>query len=252
MVTPVRLKLPNQLSQDEKSAVIEYITKWKHNRFTVVANEQSIVPYSNVDLKHITSGHSLTEKCMNLIMKRFFVEDIPRKQVNAENVDVWIIENEYLSKGFITCVLATDAQLFAERMQTLTEFGQSQLLRLDPYVPDHLELCLVMLPDEQGVPLWYRSQFHQKLADNHAQVGLIDFGTTVNIPENNIRAFPSHLAYECSSMVCKLRAKVDLELLDDVYFANYENITVDKINPLGKYHEINISERYFTFEQDFV
>lgn len=252
MVTPVRLKLPKNITADEITAVIDYMKKLKHKRFILDGSEQ-IFPYAIVDLLHITSGQSILAKCMEQLEKRMFVEDIPRKQINLENVDIYIVDNKYLSKGFVTCVLSMDIGIFASQTQALTEYGQSQLLGLAPYVPDHLELCLVLHPDEEGTPLWYRAQYQQQLSNDRAQVGLLDFGVSATVDAANIRKFNGRFAHELVSIVGKLRNEsISFDLLDLTQFGNFMIITAESIRFLGgERHEVFISEQYFEIDENY-
>lgn len=70
MVLPVKLKLTENLTQIEKSAVITYLSKWKNNKFFVQTSNPIVAPYSITDLVHVTSGSSLTKECSNVFVQR--------------------------------------------------------------------------------------------------------------------------------------------------------------------------------------
>lgn len=251
MALPIRLKFPENLSEDEKSAVVTYLQKWKNNKFIAQTVSPFLGPISYVDLVHITSGRSLTNDCLNeCVRKRMTMEDIPKKRISGSNVTLCIIDTENRPNFFISCVLIEDVTLFAKRFAELSEFGCT-LIKNEPYMPEKLELCFVMHKDE-GTPFWYRGQFHQLLTDDRVQVGLVDFGCSVVVPLSNIRKFDHNFAYECVSVVCKMRnQEIDMGLLDLNDIVNYNFIHATQIQPAGNFHEIFLSNEHFLQDENY-
>lgn len=252
MVLPVKLDLPEKLSVTEISAVNDYIKKFKHNRFKIVAKSPYIGPNQIVDLIHIQSGGSMTAELMNgIIEKRYFMKDISRKRVNAVNVGLFIIENRNLSKRYITCVLQEDRPTFLSRVRDLTSFG-SMVMNAEAYLPSKFELCLALVPDDDGTHMWYRCQYQQPLANNFAQIGLIDFGVSATVEMKNIRQWESRFGYECLALLCKLRnEEVSFDLLNQDLFGEYLEVDAVKIRPAADFHEVYISNTYFVMEDNF-
>lgn len=250
LATPVKLKLPENLSSIEKSAVTDTLNKWKHNRFTVQSKD-SIAPNSIVELTHIVSGMALKNVCTAVIEKRWYINDIGRKNINeCKNVDLTIVDNENISKGFITCVLQSDIQQFATKMCDLKVYGQT--LRHSAYVPDMLEICLVLYEDENEEELWYRAQYQQLLVNDRAQVGLIDFGVSVVVDTSKIRKIDERFVYDRLSFIGKIRGtNASLDLLDLDFFPDFGNITAKLVKPIGESFEFHLENNYFMNDEDY-
>lgn len=250
MAVPVVLKLPSELSPNEESAVKSNLSKHLHKRF-VVCSSTNVVENTIVDLKHTENNRSLTIECMNHVEVKMSVKDIQKKKVNAQNVDVVVIDNSHLSKGFVCCVLMDDADLFATQVKSLSEYCET-LASDDPYTPSKFELCLVLYPDENQERLWYRAQYQQTLTNNRAQVGLIDFASEVTVPMCNIRKFDPLNVYERISLVCKVRNdEISMDLLDHTQFAEFQQFNATRIRPVGDdQHEIFVSNNFF-LDEDF-
>lgn len=248
MVLPVKIKLPEILSANEKSAVDEFLHKWIFNMF-IIRTESSIVElHSTVDFVHIVSGMSLTHECVeSCIEKKLTAEAITKKRVSKQNASLFIVDTENRPNDFICCILQEDMQLFGQRFQDLSTLGR-ELIDQEPYLPDKFELCFVIYQNE-----WYRGQFHQRLENERAQIGLIDFGTSVVVSLRAIRKFQREYAYECVSLVCKMRNRqIDMSLLNENLIQNYTIIDVHSIQPSGDFHELKLPNDYFIVEEDFI
>lgn len=253
MVTPVRLALPKNLHETEITAVKSFLEKWKHNRFKVECRTQFISPNAVVDLLHLIDESSLTKKCLDgYVEDRMFVERIQKKQIKADNVNLYIVDNKFLSKGFLCCILSENVNLFAERFKELCDFGKIIMPRV-PYVPQMLELCIVLHPDENGIQCWYRAQFQQVLSDDQGQVGLLDFGVQETVPMFSIRKFEIQFAYDCISMTCKLRNKdISVDLLNRALFDNHMDFDATSIISVGEHHEVFVHDQYFLQDDCFI
>lgn len=189
LVTPVKLKIPGNLSVDEKSAVANVLKKWQNNRFKVISTD-SIAPNTTVDLIHIVNNISLKNVCLQGIEKRWYGNEIGKKQIDeCKNVNLTIVDKVNLeNNGFICCVLENDSVAFAQRMAELSDYAKRlcQLEQSTNYLPDENEMCLVMQEDEDGIELWYRAQYGQTLPHERAQVKLIDFDETAVVNKVNI------------------------------------------------------------------
>lgn len=251
MAHAVMLDLPETLQQEE-SAVFDILKKSLHNRF-YIKSKGVIAPYSTVDLVNISNANSLTNCCLRVMQKRWVIADIGTKRISErQNIGLCVIDNENLSKGLIVCVLSQDVQQFAAQTMEITKFGQEIAKARAPYMPTKLELCIVFCPDDDGTEMWYRAQFQIHLSEERAQVALIDFGITVNVLTSNIRKFDQQFAYDSPIILCKIRANIDIDLLDDVNFGNFSTIDVNKLKPMGKFYEIYLPEQYFVNEQEFL
>lgn len=251
LAVPVRLKIPERLTKDEETAVMGILKKWRHNRFQIQLSGV-IEPYSTVDLLHIGDRSSLTEQCINAIEKRWKIEDIGSICIGKrEKVDLFIVDNENLSKGFVCCFLLEDMRKFSNNMTQIMEFG-TNVANAQPYEPEKFEMCIAMHVDNDGTEVWYRAQFQQKLANGRAQVGLIDFETTAMVDIRNIRKFPGHLAFGRISFIGKIRCvDISLDLLNRGLFQNYTVITAKRIEPTGRSFELQFDENYSIVDDNF-
>lgn len=247
---PVELSLPERMSEMEETAVVQHLEKWKHNCFTIKVANQLVLPNTPVQLLHIENGISLTKPCLQ---KRFYIEDIHRKRINAENVTAVVIEQEHLTKNFICCVLKSDFTIFVKQFNELLEYGRTILAHNHPYYPDNLELCLVCYPDEDQAPCWYRAQFQQRLFGNRAQVGLIDYAISAVVKMSDIRKFDAErFGYDQISLNCKLRSEcISLDLLNTHVFQNFSEIDTKVIQPAGDFHELFLPDKYFFVDDNF-
>lgn len=214
----------------------------------IIRSESIIEPHSYVDLVHAVTGMSLTNECLKkCVAKGLNAEAISRKMVLKENTAVYILDTQNLANHFICCILKEDSVLFAEQFENLMKFGRG-MQNDEPYLPNNFELCFVLYADE-----WYRGQFHQQLQNNKAQVGFIDFGSSVVVPLTNIRKFHRDFAYDCVSIVCKIRNReVDMSLLNVNLIQSYTFINVTSIKPTGKFHELELPNNFFIFENNLI
>lgn len=251
MAIQIQLKLPSSMSSDAVSAVENCLNRLKFNRFEIAGTQQTIEENSIVDLIFVRNGESLTKKCLDLIRsvsKKMYISDLQQKRINGENVQLWIADNSNLAIGFVCCVRKEDTLLFSLRMSEIAEYARDHN---EPYVPDHLELCIAMMPDEQGEPLWYRAQYHQTLTNGRAQIGLIDFGNSVIVKSEDIRMFNEKFSYEIISFVGKLRNyDISIDLLNTNLFENYAFIVATKVSCIGNSKEIFLPPQYFVEDEN--
>lgn len=251
MAVPVCLKLPQNLSKEEETAVMQVLNKWCHNRFEM-KSKSKIQPFSTVDLLHVVNKHSLTNLCINTIQKRWKIEDIGVKLISKrENVDMRVIENENLQNGFISCVLMEDMELFKEKMTELSNYGQT-ITNSEPYEPEKFELCLALHVDNDEIEVWYRAQFQQKLANDRAQIGLIDFAVSINVEMRNIRKFADKFTFGRISFDAKIRCENNsLDLLDRDQIRHFDVITAEHLKPIGQSYELQLDQSYFFEDENF-
>lgn len=252
MAVPLKLNLPGNLSIDERAALEAYLGNWIHKRFQVFAKDE-VLPFGTVDLKTITDGTSLTNECLKLIEKRWKISDIDEMVfVERSNVDVVVVDNENLSKGFICCIFKDDLERFADQMEAITKYGEEEVANTHAYVPEISELCIVYKPDDDGTKAWYRAQFQQKLISRRAQVGLIDFGVTATVWMKNIRKFDQRFSYGRLNFVGKVRGhNRSLTALNPLFFGLYSHITAEKIVKIGPSFEIHFDDNHFIEDEDF-
>lgn len=248
MAYPVKLEFEN-CSEKEKTAVMNYLEKWIHNRFRMRIRH---APRMSVDLCWIRDNKSTISECKNdCIRKVYLSQDIKHKQVDGTNLELRIIENHNMAKGFVCCIMKQDDALFATRFNELLHFGRTVKNGV-PYLP---KLCLVMQKDANGLECWYRAKCQQILENDLAQVGLFDFGLVVNVNLTDIRLFDERFNYECISLECKIRNEfANIDLLDVAQFDNYAVIHAEKVGTVGASGktEIYLSDDYFINEQDFL
>lgn len=221
------------------------MNKCVNNRFQIQSNSL-IQPYSIVDLLHIDNERSLTHQCINTIEKRWYIEDIEPKKIGArENADILIIDNENLSKEFVCCLLLEDVPQFVTEMQQLLNFGKS-VAKAEPYVPEKFQMCIVFHPDADGTEVWYRAQFQVQLANDRAQVGLIDFEISIVVEMCNIRKFSEQFAFGRKSFVGKIRSEdISMDLLNRDLFQSFNTITAQRLRPIGTLYELHFDQNYF-------
>lgn len=254
MAFPVTLDLPKTLDEYEISAVVQYLEKKQHHRFQVQF-KLSVEPYGKVELICITNGKSISSEIKKLIIRKTFsMDDIVRQHIEGTNLDLTIVENFNLGKGFICCILTKDENLFGSRFQELLNFGRTLTNAQESYQPEKMEICLAMKQDEEGLKCWYRAQYHETLSNDFAQVGLIDFGITANVRLSDIRKFHERFSYPCISYDCKIRSLfgVNFDLLDTGSFDILSQIQADKVRPSGEKFEIFLADNYFVNEEEFL
>lgn len=116
-------------------------------------------------------------------------------------------------------------------------------------------MCLVLYPDDDGTHVWYRAQYHQRLANDQAQVGLIDYGVSAVVNLCNIRMFDQRYAYDRLSFTAAIRSvdDISLQLLNKVLFENFAQVQVEWLKMLNtNCFEIGLSEQYFLMEHDMI
>lgn len=252
LVTPVKIKLPMNLSGNEESAVIDILMKWKHNRFKV-QSKGIISPNTVIDLIHVVNGMSLQKVCLEATEKRWYIDDIDKKKMDCEckNVNLTIAGIKNVTKGFICCVLESQLQQFAHRMAELTDYGEASASE-NRYVPDMLEICIAMHKEEDGTKIWYRAQYQQPLDNEQAQVGLIDFDDSIVVKMSDIRKLTDRFAYDRLSFIGKIRCpNAGLDILDYDFFPMLGNITAELVKPVADSFELYFGNEYFINDEDF-
>lgn len=252
MAVPFKLSLPDGLTDSEKSAVNTILLKWRYNRFQVHADSNNTVtPLSTVDLINIQDQTSLLCKCLDVIEKRFYLNDIAKITAGEKvNVNLAVLEQIEVAKGFFCFIFTDDLNTFAERFATLERYG-SCLAEKEPHLPNPSELCLVLFPDDDGSPFWYRAEFQVDLENERAQVRLIDFFVTAVVPLCNIRKFEQQFAYEQLSFIGKIRAECSLELLNNQLLQRYSNVNATLLRPAGNGYEVFLDQNYFFDDGNF-
>lgn len=147
MAVPLKLATPEKMSDEEKSGVSTHLSKWLRNRFMITSRTHCIYPYSRVELLHLSSGISLTNDC---IEERLYMRDVPKKKVDTKNATVHIVDNQYISKFFISCVMENDFQRFVEIFNDMQQYGDT-IINAKPYIPEKLEICLALVPDNDRI-----------------------------------------------------------------------------------------------------
>lgn len=251
LAVPVQLKVPQRLTKEEETAVLKMLDKCRHNRFEIQSNGV-IEPYSNVDLLKLENRSSLTNDCLKVIEKRWTIEDIDSISVGRrENTDLFIVDNGNLQKGFICCLFFEDMKKFSNNMTEVSNFGVI-VANDQPYRPDKFELCIALHSDDDGTKVWYRAQYQQELANGRAQIGLIDFETTVVVDIQNIRKFPDHLTFNRITFICKIRCiNNSLDLLNRNLFENFNVVTPKLLEPIGRSFELHFDQSYFFEDENF-
>lgn len=91
---------------------------------------------------------------------------------------------------------------------TIARYGREIAKAAPSHMPNKLELCLVLYPDDDGTEMCYRTQFQIELIDGRAQVGLIDYGVTATVEISNIREFHEQFSFGCFTFLGKIRANI--------------------------------------------
>lgn len=249
MVTPVFLELP-KMSEEENTAVFELLKKSVHNRFIVHANN-AIRPNSTVNLVHITNGQSLAHLCQCKLRKICTIADIGSTKLNkSHNINLTVIDSSHLDKGVISFVRTEDFQKFVDQSMAVTEFGKS-IAYTEPYKPEKSEICLALLPDDDGTIMWYRAQFQEELVNNKAQVALIDFHITAVVKMSNLRKL-NDFGFERISFFGKIRSEnYSLDLLDRNAFAMFNNVTSILLEPVGDSFGIHFDDSYYIEDENY-
>lgn len=138
-----------------------------------------------VELYDLITNQSLGEVFNGMVQKRYRLEDLNQKVVNATNVDILAIGPERIYENYVTCILKEDVDTFMNDDAATQAFGLS-VKNAPAYKPKVKELCIVEIKEPEG-KIWYRCQYQQELVDDHAQVYCIDYGKIERVRTNNIR-----------------------------------------------------------------
>lgn len=242
MAVPYTLATPVNMTDEEKSHLFLHLQKWIRNRFVIKLRTNL-----KAELLYLSTGANITD---SIVEKRLYMVDLPKKRIDAEDVTVVIVENQYISKGFISCVLENDFEQYAKSLAEMKVYGETVVSAM-PYTPDKLEICLALLAEDDGTTNRYRVEFQQQLSENRAQIGLIDFAVSAVTSMLNLRKIPlGKFSHECVTIVCKIRNdSVSLGLLNTAQFQISDRIDSFSIRSVANGHEIHISERYFDFDE---
>lgn len=139
----------------------------------------------SVELFDLITNQSLSETFNGMVQKRYQIEDLKQKVVNATNVDIMVIGPERIYENYVTSILKEDVDTFMHDDNVTQAFGLS-VKNAPAYKPKVKELCVVEIKEPEG-KIWYRCQYQQELVDDHAQVYCFDYGKIERVRANNIR-----------------------------------------------------------------
>lgn len=125
--------------------------------------------------------------------KRYRIEDLERKIVNATDTELMIVDTHKFDENVVTCILKSDVNELMTCDVTVQAYGDS-IKNAPAYKPKVKELCVAKIKDVDG-DAWYRCQYQQELIKDKAQVYCIDYGKTSIIRENNIRVSTFWMVY---------------------------------------------------------
>lgn len=164
------------------------------NSFKVLklkGDKPEISAKDHVELFDLITNESISNVLNNMMVKRYRIEDLDRKIINGNDVELMVIDFQKIDENIVTCIAKNDVNKLMECDEHLQHYGDS-VKTAPAYKPKVKELCLAKLKDEDG-DAWYRCQYQQELINNKAQVYCFDYGKTSNARENNIRVSKFHI-----------------------------------------------------------
>lgn len=207
-------RIDADIDVDEAKLVKRELAKYMENKYIVKCDKEHVEMNSAVELINQIDDKSLNDVLLDHVTLRFMEEDLQFKQVNGVDVELYIHDTDALPEARFCGMLPSDIAKFKKMDQSLQEYGK-RVQTAPSYTPRIHELCVCK--DLNGKPnKWYRCAFQQELANDMAQVVLIDYGTLKRILMNDIRAFDSSLSITMYTFVCKIKG--------------CKNITLDELN----------------------
>lgn len=120
------------------------------------------------------------------LQDRFCVHDLKQKHVNATNIDIFVLGCATLPDTLMTCILASDIELFLAMDLVVQDYGANAKDPMFPFVNPHLpfesELCVGLV---RGI--WCRCMFIERIGNSkEALVYAFDYGIITSIDVDDI------------------------------------------------------------------
>lgn len=225
-------RIDADIDPDEAKLVKREMAKYMENRYIVKCDKENVEMNSAVELINQIDDNSLNDVLLEYVTCRFTEEDLRFRQVNGDDVQLYIHDTDALPEGRFCAMVSADSSKYKKIDQSLQEYGK-RAQTAPAYTPRTHELCVCK--DVNCKPnKWYRCAFQQELANDMAEVILIDYGTTRRILMNDIRAFDPSLSIKLYTFVCKIKGCKNISL-DDLHANVKEGAMI--MSKSIKYHE---------------
>lgn len=96
----------------------------------------------SVELYDLITNQPISEVLNAMAQKRYRLEDLKEKHVNASDEIIMVIGSERIAENYVTCILKTDVNQFMEGDIRAQEYGAS-VKNAPAYKPREKELCVV-------------------------------------------------------------------------------------------------------------
>uniref|UniRef100_T1PPA1 Tudor domain protein n=2 Tax=Musca domestica TaxID=7370 RepID=T1PPA1_MUSDO len=125
---------------------------------------------------------------------------------NAKNVKIVVVDNSYVSRGYVGCILEKDC----DKLQSIQKFLQNYDGSGQAYKPKLEEYCIAEFESE-----WYRGKVVEVLDEDKFLIAYIDFTNECELTSASIRRYPMSLTIPCCTNLCAIDG-LPQELSDDL------------------------------------
>lgn len=95
-----------------------------------------------VELYDLITNQPISEALNAMVQKRYRLEDLKEKTVNASDEIIMVIGSERIAENYVTCILKTDVKQFMDGDNLTQAYGVS-VKNAPAYKPKDKELCVV-------------------------------------------------------------------------------------------------------------
>lgn len=96
----------------------------------------------SVELYDLITNQPISEVLNAMAQKRYRLEDLKEKKVNASDQVIMVIGSERIDENYVTCILKADVNQFMDGDIRTQEYGTS-VKNAPAYKPKEKELCVV-------------------------------------------------------------------------------------------------------------
>ncbi|XP_073818619.1 veneno [Musca autumnalis] len=127
-------------------------------------------------------------------------------EANTKNVKMVVVDNSYVGRGYLGCILEKDL----ENLQAIQKFLYNYDGSGQPYKPKVEEYCIAEF--QSG---WYRGKVVEVLDEDKFLVAYIDFTNECELTSAAIRRYPMSLTLPCCTNLCAIEGLPE-DLSDDL------------------------------------
>lgn len=184
----VMLKFTCDFDEEESTVLLDQLNRWINYEFKInTENYGEILKDNSIILLFPGEPVKSLNETLEAATKRnrFMYDMVIKRQLNVENVKVFVTHVDPDDETKLSCVLMNEFNNWREEIKYISHMGNSVFLKKPAYKPRVNELCLVFIKKDNR-NLWFRARA-VSWQGMELTVHLIDIGLKEKVEATNVR-----------------------------------------------------------------